>query len=188
MLAPWKEICGLNWWNFGAFGKLPRKWENEVERREWGWNMEILSLFLSSTHSKMLHLYICIYSKSWLIWKGSFGCIFVLSGLELLIVNTRYHAASCALCSSFLLRIISTSFNMYIVKSLMKKIEFRTKCWAGEAVPRFSFGQLFWLNPHDLHFKARSKDANLLEAEAQQISGNFLHLLSITLMRKSKTN
>ena len=84
--------------------------------------MEILSLFLSSTHSKMLHLYICIYSKSWLIWKGSFGCIFVLSGLELLIVNTRYHAASCALCSSFLLRIISTSFNMYIVKSLMKKL------------------------------------------------------------------
>ena len=168
-------------------------WEITPEVGKWGGKERMgvkygNSLFLSSTHSKMLHLYICIYSKSWLIWKGSFGCIFVLSGLELLIVNTRYHAASCALCSSFLLRIISTSFNMYIVKSLMKKIEFRTKCWAGEAVPRFSFGQLFWLNPHDLHFKARSKDANLLEAEAQQISAKFLHLLSITLMRKSKTN
>ena len=47
--ATWKEFPDLDWSNFGIFGKLPRKWEDEVESREWGeiWKYPTFS----STHS-----------------------------------------------------------------------------------------------------------------------------------------
>ena len=47
------------------------------------------------------YVFLCYIFLSWLIWEGSLSCIFVVSSLGLLIVNTRYQA-SWALCPNFI--------------------------------------------------------------------------------------